>query len=233
MKKRNRAGGDPMHPTLRKAHEGVATPRHPLAARCSRALLLIALALVATGGTCSDPTPSKLLLDANYDPGDPSDAFDGTSEASPAVAQTFTVLQEGRLEQFEVLLTQGTSADTGTIYVEIRSTDATGAPELDPNTALVSIEVDTATLPATLVEEFTLFDISDLASIQVQPGEIYAIVVEFDSRGTNTDGLPIALVLGMAGDPYIDGDGYTGESNVAFMDSVKDYIFATWVRVKG
>lgn len=222
-----------MHPTLRNAHEGPEPPRHPLAARWPRALLLIVLALVASGGTCSDPTPSKLLLDASYDPATPSDAFDGTSEATPAVAQTFTVLQEGRLEQFEVLLTQGTSADTGTIFVEIRPTDGAGVPELDPNTALVSIEVDTATLPPTLVEEFTLFDISDLASIQVQPGEIYAIVVEFDSRDTSTDALPIALVLGMAGDPYIDGDGYTGESNVAFIDSAKDYIFATWVRVKG
>lgn len=222
-----------MHPTLRNGHEEVGARRHPGAARGSRALLLIVLALVATGGTCSDPTPSKLLLDANYDPATPSDAFDGTSEASPAVAQTFTVLQEGTLEQFEVLLTQGTSADTGTIFVEIRPTDGAGVPELDPNTALVSIEVDTATLPATLVEEFTLFDISDLSSIRVQPGEVYAIVVEFGDRNTDTDTLPIALVLAMADDPYIDGDGYRGESNVAFTDSLKDYIFATWVRVRG
>jgi len=73
-----------MHPTLRNGHEEVGARRHPGAARGSRALLLIVLALVATGGTCSDPTPSKLLLDANYDPATPSDAFDGTSEASPA-----------------------------------------------------------------------------------------------------------------------------------------------------
>jgi len=195
-------------------------------------LALLCLAVVTSGSSCgSSPDKSKVVEDAIYDPAVASDAFDGTSEASPAAAQTFTVLNDGRLEQFEIVLTQGSSADSGMVSVDIRPTDGLGAPDMDPSTALVSFDVDTSTLPPTLREEFTLFQFGGATDIDVLAGEEYAIVVEFVSRATSTDTAPIALLLGVAGDGYMDGDGYTGESNVGFMDSAKDYFFATYVRV--
>jgi hypothetical protein len=76
-----------------------------------------------------------------------------------------------------------------------------------------------------------LFEISNPSTIEVAPGEIYAIVVELVSRSTNNDALPIALALGLAGDGYSEGDGYIGESNVGFTQSRKDYLFVTYVRL--
>ena len=57
-------------------------------------------------------------------------------------------------------------------------------------------------------------------------------MVDFVSRTTMTDTGSLAGLLGIAGDPYPDGTGATGESNVGFTNNTDDYFFRTFVLVK-
>jgi hypothetical protein len=188
--------------------------------------LLVAGWLAA--GCGDDASGLVLVADAEFDPAAPADAFAGVSEASPAVAQTFTVLADGKLERLDVVVTRGPSADSGLIRVDVRPTDAMGMPELSPATAIASLELDTTTLPPTLVEQFTTLDFGDQPGRQVLAGGVYAIVVEFMSRSGSTDALAIATVLGVSGDPYPDGGGFTGASNVGFVANTDDYLFRSF-----
>jgi hypothetical protein len=190
--------------------------------------LLLMLVVVAACGSKGDR--SVLVVDAEFDPDTPSDVSQPVQESNPGVAQSFTVLADGTFDEFWIVVTDGESADDGTIQITVRPVNAMGEPDPDPSTSIiVPIDVDTSTLPATLVDTFTIFSASDDPGRDVLAGEAYAIVVDFVSRDTNTDTNAIARVLGQAGDPYADGTGSTGESYVGFTSNTEDYFFRTFV----
>jgi hypothetical protein len=197
----------------------------------------MASALVLGGATLagcgSDPEAAVLFTDAEFNPPSPATAFRAVDEASPAVAQTFTVENDGRLEQFWLVVTDGESDDDGTIQVTIQPVSAGGVIDDDEDNSLIEpILIDTTTLPDVLVEEFTEFDIGDEPGRHVLAGERYALVVSFVERTTDDDDDAIARVLGQLpnpGDPYADGTGATGELGVGFSDNTEDYFFRTFV----
>jgi hypothetical protein len=192
----------------------------------ARALAMGALAL-GCGNGGEGPV---LRADAQFNPSTAADTFGLVREASPAVAQSFTVQQDGRLEEFWIVVTDGPSADSGTIRLTIQPVDGGGVIDDDPANSLIDpIVVDTRTLPGVLIEEFTEFDIGDEPGRDVLAGERYAIVVEFVSRATSNDTAAIAIVLGQTGDPYAGGSGATGELNVGFTNNTEDYFFRTFV----
>jgi len=190
----------------------------------------LGLWLAACGGS---PEGAVLRADAEFNPPSAATAFRPVSEAAPAVAQTFTVEQDGRLEQFWIVVTDGESADAGTIQITVQPVSAGGVIDDDVDNSLIDpILVDTATLPAVLVEEFTEFDIGDEPGRDVMAGDRLAIVVQFVSRATNVDTDPIARVLGQLpnpGDPYAGGTGATGELGAGFANNTEDYFFRTFV----
>lgn len=194
---------------------------------------LLADLLVGCGGSAEGP---ELVSDAAFNPPSAATAFRAVDEGNPAVAQTFTVGQDGRLEQFSFVLTDGESADDGTVQVTIQPVSAGGVIDDDPNNSLIDpILVDTATLPEILVEEFTDFDIGMEPGRDVLAGERYAIVVEFVSRDTDDDTDAIARVLGQLpapGDPYAGGTGATGELEVGFTNNTEDYFFETVIQTQ-
>lgn len=173
------------------------------------------------------------VADATFNPPSAATAFRAIDEGNPAVAQTFTVGQDGQLEEFSFVITDGESADDGTVQVTVQPVSAGGVIDDDPNNSLIDpILVDTATLPAILVEEFTDFDIGMEPGREVVAGERYAIVVEFVDRNTDDDTDAIARVLGQLptpADPYADGTGATGQLDVGFTNNTEDYFFETVV----
>jgi len=192
-------------------------------------MLLVVAAAMTPVGCGRDENQLVLFVDAEFDP-----MFADTSqplhEANLGVAQSFTVLTDGKLDEFWLVVTQGESVDSGTIRITIRPLNGMGEPDPDPaSSIIVPIDVDTSTLPATLVDQFTVFSLKNEPGRDVLMGETYAIVVDFVSRATMTDVNPIARVLGQVGDPYPDGSGATGESGVAFTNNTDDYIFRTFV----
>jgi len=194
------------------------------------ALILGGAALAGCG---SDPEAAVLFTDAEFNPPSAATAFRAIDEGSPAVAQTFTVENDGRLEQFWLVVTDGESDDDGTIQVTIQPVSAGGVIDDDEDNSLIDpILIDTTTLPDVLVEEFTEFDIGDEPGRDVLAGERYALVVSFVERTTDDDDDAIARVLGQLpnpGDPYADGTGATGELGVGFSDNTEDYFFRTFV----
>lgn len=193
----------------------------------------IVVAGVVAGCGGGDPSGSIVVADAEFNPASAATAFRPINEANPAVAQTFTVLQDGLLEEFWLVITDGESADAGTVRVTIQPVSAGGVIDADSNNSLIDpIIVDTTSLPAVLVEQFTEFDIGSEPGRDVLAGERYAIVVEFVSRATNNDTNPIVRVLGQLpspGDPYAGGTGATGELDVSFTNNTEDYFFRTFV----
>ena len=199
----------------------------------TRCLLLVGLLLAAlTGAGCgSDTEGAVLLVDAEFNPVGTATTNGQVSEAVE-VAQTFTVVNDGKLERFWLLLTQGVSVDTGTLRITVRPTIG-GLP--DPSVAssiIVPILVDTSTLPGLGIETFTVFDVGSDPGRVVTTGEVYAIVVEFVSR-TGTDTQHIARFLGIdgsGGDPYADGSAAEDNGGgYAFSSTSDDYIFRTFV----
>ena len=169
-------------------------------------------------------------MDAEFDPDTASDTSQPIHEANLAVAQSFTVLADGKFEEFWIVVTQGESVDDGIIRITVRPLNGMGEPDADPGTSIIrAIDVDTSTLPAVLVDTFTEFDVGDDPGREVLVGETYAIVVDFLSRTTSTDVNPIARVLGLTGDAYAEGSGSTGESGVGFTNNTDDYFFRTFV----
>ena len=81
-------------------------------------LAVIGLALAA--GCGGEPSGSVVRADAQFDPPSEATAFRPLNEANPAVAQTFTVEQDGRLEEFWIVVTDGESADSGTLPFHAR-----------------------------------------------------------------------------------------------------------------
>ena len=71
-----------------------------------------------------------LLVDAEFDPASAADTNGQVSEIV-GVAQTFTVVNDGRLERFWLLLTQGVSVDTGIIRITVRPVVG-GLPDASP-----------------------------------------------------------------------------------------------------
>lgn len=192
-------------------------------------LLWVGLAL----GCGGENEGGVVRVDAEFDPTDIADAFAPIHEANISVAQSFTVLADGKLERFSVVLTDGASVDSGTIRVTVRPVDASGDPDPDLASSIIDpFLVETDTLPASLVEIFTDFPIGDEPGRDVRVGEQYAVVVDFVSRNTNTDVFPIAIMLGLTdgmGDPYAEGSGFDGETGVAFTANTDDYFFRTFV----
>ncbi len=193
----------------------------------------IAIAGLVAGCGSGSPEGPLVMADAEFNPVSAATAFRPVNEANPAVAQTFTVLQDGLLEEFWFVITDGESADAGTVRVTVQPVSAGGVIDADPNNSLIDpIIVNTTTLPAVLVEEFTEFDIGSEPGRDVLAGERYAIVVEFVSRATNNDTNAIARVLGQLpapGDPFAGGTGATGELDVSFTNNTEDYFFRTFV----
>jgi hypothetical protein len=181
-------------------------------------------------GCGSDGDQLVLFVDAEFDPATFSDTSQPLHEANLGVGQSFTVLNDGKFEEFWLVVTQGESADSGTIRITVRPLNGMGEPDPDPGTSIIiPIDVDTSTLPLTLVDQFTEFNLQGEPGRDVLMGETYAIVVDFVSRTTMTDVNPIARVLGQMNDPYLDGTGSTGESGVGFTNNTDDYLFRTFL----
>jgi len=192
------------------------------------------LFLVGIGLGCNSSSNGKVLrVDAEFDPETPSDTSLPVQEANPGVGQSFTVLADGKLDEFWIVVTQGESLDDGIIRITVRPLNLAGEPDADPDTSIIrEIDVDTSLLPDVLVDEFSIFDVGDEPGRDVLAGEQYAIVVDFISRSTTNDANAIARVLGQTdafGDPYPDGTGSTGESGVGFTNNTNDYFFRTFV----
>jgi hypothetical protein len=189
--------------------------------------------VVAIGVGCGSSDRSIVKVDAEYDPATISDTSWPIAESTPGVAQSYTVLADGKLDQFWFVITQGESLDDGVIRITVRPTDAMGVPDPDPNSSIINpIDVDTTLLPPVLIDEFSVFDVSSESGRNVLAGEMYAIVVDFVRRTTNNDTNAIARVLGQTnalGDPYLEGTGSTGESGVGFTANSNDYFFRTFV----
>jgi hypothetical protein len=165
-----------------------------------------------------------------FNPDQEADVFTEIGETSQAVAQTFQVLWEDCVvNKVKLAVTQGESQDTGLVSVDIRPTDEMRAPDASSSSVLSSLQIDTSELPAAFVDEFTTFDFSKSASeLSVAFEQFYAVVVEFVSRDGSLDSLPIAAVLGADGaaeDPYPQGEGFTGASDIAFSPTLDDYFF--------
>ena len=203
----------------------------------SRPLVLVGLLLAAlTGGGCgSDTEGAVLVVDAQFNPVEAVSAV-GPVNTSSGVAQSFTVINDGKLERFWLLLSQGTSIDSGTIRISIRPVVG-GVPDAALGSSIITpIDVDTTTLPALGAETFTMFDIGDQPGREVVSGEIYAMVVELVSRSaTPGDGNEVARLLGIdgsGGDPYADG-GASQDAGGGYVISPTsdDYLFRTFVLV--
>ena len=183
--------------------------------------------VLGCGGSAEGPV---LRTDAEFNPPSAASAFRALNEANVAVAQTFTIEQDGRLEEFWLVITEGQSADSGTIRITVQPVDGGGVIDEDLADSIIDpIVVDTDSLPGFALEEFTEFDIGDEPGRDVLAGERYALVVEFVDRTTNNDTDPIAMVLGQTGDPFAGGSGATGELNVGFTNNTEDYFFRTFV----
>jgi hypothetical protein len=166
----------------------------------------------------------------SFDPDQDPDAFFDVSETMQAVAQTFPVTWEDCiLDEISLVVTQGPSQDTGVLRIDVRPTDDTGAPNPSSSSILSSREIDTAKLPAPLVDEFTTFNFDRKNDgPDVKKDRLYAVVVEFVSRSGSTDSLPIATVLGASGeieDPYPEGEAFVGASDIAFSATLDDLFF--------
>lgn len=170
------------------------------------------------------------IVDRRYNPDRAANTVAEISETSQAAAQTFRVTEDDcAFERIKIVLTQGPSVNSGIVRVDIRPTDTMQAPDIDPDSAVASLEIDTATLPPPLVDEFTTFNFDGQPGRGVRGDDTYSVVVEFIQRDGVSDGLPIATLLGRSGDPYERGDGYVGASNVAFVENGDDYFFKSYL----
>jgi hypothetical protein len=199
--------------------------------RTQWALAFLVTAMVLVGGNCdTGQTYLAVRLDAEYNPDLPSDASASVHEAALSVAQTYTVLSDGEFSEFDFVITQGAAGSEGMVRVDVRPVLATGEPEPDDMNSIIDpIDVDTLDLPPTLVDEFTTFDLARDSDRQVLAGEQYAIVVTFLSRTAGNVNDPIALVLGRAGDEYLDGSGSLDPDGMGFTNNLVDYFFRTYV----
>jgi len=190
--------------------------------------LLFGLSIGCGGG--GGTNGGVVIADAQYDPVGAFDSSPAIHETAVAVAQTFTVLATGKFERFQFVITQGTPGSEGMIRIDVRPLLVTGEPETtDVNSIITPIDVDTTTLPATLLDEFTIFDVGDQPNREVAAGERYAIVVRFLSRSVGVANTPIAIVLGRTGDEYLDGAGSIDLNGAGFTNNAIDYFFRTFV----
>lgn len=176
---------------------------------------------------CGDGSEGAVLyVDAEFDPATASDHFVGLSETNIGVAQSFTVLADGKFERFSIVVTDGVSLDNGVIRLTVRPLVGGLPNPSEASSIIVPIDVDTSTLPLTLDETFTLFDVGDDPGREVLAGETYAIVAEFMSRA-GRDTAPIARVYGQTGDP---APGMTGavDSGPGYVVNTNDYFFRTF-----
>ena len=194
--------------------------------------LLVGNLLVGCGGGGAEG--AVLVVDAQFDPAAVSNLSAPIEEGTTSVAQIFTVIQAGKLEEFWLVLTNAESADEGTIRVTIRPLDGSGEPDPSPASSIINpIDVDTSTLPTFPIETFTEFDVGNDPGRVVSPGQEYAIVVEFVNRvpaGAVSDGFPIARVLGRDDNGDAIGLGSTSPDGTTWTNSATDdYIYRTFV----
>jgi hypothetical protein len=195
-----------------------------------RNVLGLVLVLMWAGIGCNTDSRSLVLyVDAEYNPAETNDTTPQIHEAALSVAQTFTVLEDGKFDSFQLVLSQGTAGGSGIIRVDVRPVLPTGEPETtDRNSIITPVDVDTATLPPITIEEYTVFDDTDAKSRQVLAGQQYAIVVSFLSRTAGIVNEPIALVYGRTGDEYPDGSGSIDPDGMGFTNNTSDYFFRTF-----
>ena len=201
---------------------------------CVSLASLLALSLLSgCGGGGAEG--AVLVVDAEFDPAAVSNLSSPIGETTTSAAQIFDVIQAGKLEEFWIVLTNAESADEGTVQVTIRPLDGGGRPNPSSATSIIApIDVDTTTLAAFPIETFVEFDVGDDPGRVVDPGNQFAIVVEFVNRvppaGAVSDGLPIARLLGRDdnGDPI--GMGSTSPDGVTWTNNAPDdYIYRTFV----
>lgn len=187
-----------------------------------QALLMIAIVPGCGGGG----EGAVLFVDAEFDPASASDHFIGLSEANIGVAQTFTVLADGKFEQFSIVVTDGVSLDTGVIRLTVRPLVGAVPDPSESSSIMIPIDVDTSTLPLTLDETFTIFDVGDDPGREVLEGQTYAIVVEF-MRRSGIDTAPVARVYGQTGDP-LPGETGAVDPGSGYVVNTNDYFFRTF-----
>ena len=185
-------------------------------------LLALSLSPGCGGG---DAKGAVLIVDAEFDAAVVSNLSSPIEETTTSAAQIFDVIQAGKLEEFWIVLTNAESADEGTARVTIRPLDGGGRPNSSSATSIITpIDVDTTTLAAFPIETFVEFVVGDDLGRVVDPGNQFAIVVEFVNRvpaGALSDGLPVAHLLGRDdnGDPIgtasTSPDGVTWANNDA------------------
>lgn len=165
------------------------------------------------------------------------DASVSVDEVFPR-AQTFTAGATGILTRIALSIARGgTSLDTDTITIDVRPTDASGAPLVDDGSALASVTFD-ATHFGGVLDPGALFEI-DLASfaIEIAPGDRLAIVAR----------APVPFFGGRAfalGARVVTGEGHPGgaawyrPSPEAWqlqpgVEGGVDLVFRTWVPEPG
>lgn len=198
--------------------------------RARWAFAALACAGVVLGCGSDDPSGNVLVVDAEYNPASVSTTNFPIHETEISVGQTFTVINAGQFEQFQIVLTQGAAGSEGVVRIDVRPVLPTGEPEPDDGGSIITpIDIDTTALPGAFIEEFTVFDIGDQPDREVIPGEELAIVVTYLSRSAGTPGQPIAVLMGRVGNEYVDGTGSTNSDNTGFTNIAADYFFRTFV----
>ena len=193
-------------------------------------MLGLAAVLIWAGVGCNTSSEGLVLFaDAEYDPMAVSDSNPPIQENQLEVAQTFTVLQTGKFDSFQMVVTQGTPGGAGIIQVDVRPLLMTGEPEnTDVNSIIEPLMIDTTTLPQVTIEDYTVFDVSDQPFRDVEAGDEYAIVISFVSRSAGNVNEPIAIVYGRTGDEYPDGSGSLNPDGMGFTNNTSDYFFRTF-----
>lgn len=194
-------------------------------------MLMTGVFALACGGNPSGPV---VQIDVEYDPVAVSNISAPIDESTTSAAQIVLIGNDGKFEEFRLVLTNAESVDGGTIRITVRPLDAMGEPDPSPASSIINpIDVDVTTLPNNPVETFTIFDVGNDPGRQVMTGDELAIVVEFVSRvvtGAVSDGLPIARLLGRDDDGYTDGDGSTSPDGTTWTNSATDdYFFSTYL----
>lgn len=186
-------------------------------------------ALVGCGG--GDPEGNVLRADAEFPFDVAATVLHPIDEANLLVAQTFIVQRDtGLLEEFWLVLIDGVSDDAGVIEVTVRPLNGMGVPDPDASSSItVPITVNTLGLPDFSDADYIKFDVGEDPFREVVMGDEFGIVIEFISRATSNDALPIASLLGVSGDPFAAGTGSEDDDGMGFVNSTDDYFFRTFV----
>jgi len=152
-------------------------------ARTCHWLLVLAFVVAGCGGGGGgdeqDLEPGVEALDQAMEPDPPRDSGSG-----PDRAQTFTVGITGRLTRLDLQLYEE-STPVAPLYIQIRPTTG-GAPVEESTSALAGFAIIPGEI-GTLPGEWATFDLTTF-DIQVQKGDVLAIVLQSDDERWNWQG---------------------------------------------